>query len=95
MPNSAAIRVGDWKLIINGKITANELKKANVKNAAAENIELFHLAEDPYEKNNLAEKNPEKVRLLRVRLEPYRAAALPTKAEAEPANYKAPRVWGP
>ena len=95
MPNSAAIRMGDWKLIINGKITANELKKANVKNAAAENIELFHLAEDPYEKNNLAEKNPEKVRLLRVRLEPYRAAALPPKAEDEPANYKAPRVWGP
>ena len=95
MPNSAAIRVGDWKLIINGKITANELKKAHAKNAAAENIELFHLTEDPYEKNNLAEKNPEKVRLLRTRLEPYRAAALPPKAEDAPANYKAPRVWGP
>jgi arylsulfatase A-like enzyme len=94
MPNSAAIRMGDWKLVINGNITANELKKANAKNAAAEKIELFHLAEDPYEKNNLAEKNPEKVRQLRARLEPYRTAALPPKAEDEPANYTAPRVWG-
>jgi arylsulfatase A-like enzyme len=94
MPNSAAIRMGDWKLVINGNITANELKKANAKNAAAENTELFHLAEDPYEKNNLAKKNPEKVRQLRARLEPYRTAALPPKAEDEPANYKSPRVWG-
>jgi hypothetical protein len=86
--------MGDWKLVINGSITANELKKANAKNAAAENIELFHLAEDPYEKNNLAGKNPEKVQQLRSRLDAYRAAALPPKAEDEPANYKAPRVWG-
>ena len=30
----------------------------------------------------------------RERLEAYRAAAVPPKAEDEPANYKAPRVWG-
>ena len=40
-----AIRHGDWKLIVRGR----------------GKTELFHLAEDPYEKTNLAVKNPERV----------------------------------
>ena len=105
MPNSGAIRMGGWKLVLNGHITANDLenagapKAAPVKNQAPENaadsvVELFNLTEDPYEQNNLAAQNPEKVRQLRVRLEAYRAAAVPPKAENQPANHKAPRVWG-
>jgi arylsulfatase A-like enzyme len=94
MPNSGAIRLGSWKLVLNGHITANELKKAIEENATASNLELFNLADDPYEQNNLAEKNPEKVQQLRARLDAYRAAALPPKAEDEPANYKAPPIWG-
>ena len=53
-----------------------------------------NLTEDPYEQNNLAAQNPELVRQLRARLEAYRAAAVPPKAENQPANHKAPRVWG-
>lgn len=94
MPNSGAIRMGDWKLVLNGHITANELKKANTANATASKVELFNLTDDPYEQTNLAESNPEKVNQLRARLDAYRSAALPPKAEDEPANYQAPRVWG-
>jgi arylsulfatase A-like enzyme len=105
MPNSGAIRMGGWKLVVNGHITANDLENAGAKkaapgrnqapeNAADSVVELFNLTEDPYEQNNLAAQNPEKVRQLRARLEAYRAAAVPPKAENQPANHKAPRVWG-
>jgi arylsulfatase A-like enzyme len=99
MPNSGAIRMGGWKLVVNGHITANDLENAGVpkggaKKEADSSVELFNLTEDPYEQNNLAAQNPEKVRQLRARLEAYRAAAVPPKAENQPANHKAPRVWG-
>jgi arylsulfatase A-like enzyme len=110
MPNSGAIRVGGWKLVLNGHITANDLENAGVpkagakkaapgkkpvsENAADRVVELFNLAEDPYERHNLAAHNPEMVRQLRARLETYQAAAVPPKAENEPANHKPPRVWG-
>jgi arylsulfatase A-like enzyme len=94
MPNSGAIRMGSWKLVLNGHITANELKAATAENVKDGKVELFNLADDPYEQHDLAEKNPEKVQQLRARLDAYRTAALPPKAEDEPANYKAPRVWG-
>jgi arylsulfatase A-like enzyme len=99
MPNSGAIRMGAWKLVLNGTITANDLENATAPKAGAKKdadsvVELFNLTEDPYEQNNLAAQNPERVRQLRARLEEYRAAAVPPKAESQPANYKAPRVWG-
>lgn len=54
---SSAIRDGDWKLI------DFYWKKGT---------ELYNLAEDPGEKNNLAEKNPEKVKELKAKLEALR-----------------------
>lgn len=52
----ASLRLGDWKLIAHngGK------GKAKAKKAKA-NHELFNLAQDPYETENLAKDNPEKV----------------------------------
>jgi arylsulfatase A-like enzyme len=105
MPNSGAIRVGNWKLVLNGRIGANDLadagatkaapkKKAAPAKATEGGVELFNLAEDPYEQNNLAAQNPEVVQQLRAKIEAYQKAAVPPKAEDEPANYKAPRVWG-
>ena len=99
MPNSGAIRMGDWKLVHNGHITANDLEnaaapKADAKQSADGTVELFNLTDDPYEKTNLAAQNPEKVQQLRARLEAYRAAAVPPKAGNQPANFKPPRVWG-
>ena len=105
VPRSGAIRMGDWKLVLNGSVGANDLeeatgkaKGAKKKSAAAtsdaETVELFNLAADPGEKNNLAAANPEVVAKLRARLETYTRAAGPPKAEAQAAGFKVPRVWG-
>ena len=56
-----AIRVGDWKLLINPA----EFKR-NVK---SEPVELYNLAEDLGEKNNLAATQPERVKEMRARLD--------------------------
>ena len=110
-----AVRVGDWKLVVNGqradaedmgareagaapkdgakkKKTAN--KQADKAGAAAENIELFDLKSDPYEKTNLAQKNPDKVKQLRARLDSYAKAAVPSKLAPAAPGFKAPAVWG-
>ncbi len=52
-PYRAAIRQGDWKLMWRTILPAK--------------VELFNLATDPYEKNNLAAANPEKVAALQQR----------------------------
>jgi len=52
-PYRAALRQGDWKLIWRTILPAK--------------VELFNLAEDPYEKNNLAGAHPEKVAALQQR----------------------------
>jgi len=54
-PFRGAVREGDWKLIWRALIPTS--------------VDLYNLAEDPYEKNNLAAANPEKVAALQQRLE--------------------------
>lgn len=91
-PANGAIRCGDWKLVHNGGIGAN-----NAGEKAEQNVfELFNLAEDPYEKNDLSEKNPQKFRELKTRLEFYagRAAAPNVPPNSKPDDFKAPKVWG-
>ena len=56
-----AIRVGDWKLLVNPREF-----KTNVKSSA---LELYNLAEDIGEKKNMAAAEPERVRTLRTRLD--------------------------
>ncbi len=103
-PRGGAVRMGDWKLVRNGAIGANDLpdtpattgKKKGGKRAApeAETLELFNLAADPGERENLAARHPEIVQRLAARLEAFTREALPPKAEAAPAGFRAPRVWG-
>lgn len=50
-----AVRRGDWKLVWRSTLPSK--------------IELFNLANDPYEKSNLAEQNPEKVAELQKRID--------------------------
>lgn len=63
-PFRAAMRQGDWKLIWRPLIPSS--------------ADLFNLAEDPYEKNNLAAAHPEKVDTMKERIETLgREAAKP------------------
>ncbi len=54
-PFFAGLRQGDWKIVWRTTLPSQ--------------IELFNLADDPYEKTNLADKNPAKVTELRARIE--------------------------
>jgi arylsulfatase A-like enzyme len=62
--SNSAIRDGDWKLIAPRAPGGKKKGKAAPDGKA----ELFDLAHDPYEKNNLAAKMPEKVAELRQKL---------------------------
>src|SRR5690606_33596595 len=77
-PRAGAIIIEPWKLVINGQGEHNDgrdpesgkivgLDGAEEKESASERIELFNLAEDPYEKKNVATEFPDKVRELRTR----------------------------
>lgn len=86
-PTQGAIRVGDWKLVLNGgkgdgeggeAKPAKQGKKAGAKGGAkkVDNVELFNLATDNSETKNLAEAQPDKVKELRDRLESYQSKAV-------------------
>lgn len=86
---SGAVRMGDWKLVRNGKsgeddegegtaATTREDKQRKRREArnAPDVIELFNIVTDPSEKNNLAETQPEKVKELLQRLDKYSSEAV-------------------
>jgi arylsulfatase A-like enzyme len=89
-PVKGAIRMGDWKIVVNGAVPdpADEegepkaTKKKKKGQQAQNGVELFNLAEDPYEKNDLATKMPDKLKELRTR---YDALA---KQAVQPKNVK-------
>lgn len=91
-PANGAIRCGDWKLVYNGNIGANNAGEK----VGEENFELFNLAEDPYEKNDLCEKNAQKFREMKLRLEFYAGQAVKPNVPPNkiPADFEVPKVWG-
>jgi arylsulfatase A-like enzyme len=111
-PRNGAIRVGEWKLVVNGsrseiggpgQDTAAPAKGKKGKKGkkaktavreVADSVELFNLAEDLGEKNNLADEHPDKVRDLRARLDAYARAAAPPKQVPKAADFQVPKVWG-
>ncbi len=103
-PRSGAIRVGDWKLVINGsRGTAEEAPEAAEGEPATrgtrarnrgERIELFNIAQDPYERNDVADRLPEKVVELRTRYDALAQQAVPPKARPQPPGFQSPKVWG-
>ncbi len=94
-PNTGAIRVGDWKLVLNGKVDASENDGARGPGETGRApVELFNLAGDPYEKKNLAESNPDRVKELRARYDRLAAQAVPPKIKPKAADFKSPKVWG-
>ena len=74
-----AIRKGDWKLV---KVALLPGK-----------VELFNLAKDPAEKDNVAEQNPDIVRDLEARLLGYAKEQVPSEwIKAQPAFVGGPRA---
>ncbi len=90
-PNTGAIRVGNWKLILNGNARESDEEKSTEKTKGKKkkkemeeaNLELFDLANDPSEKKNLATERPEKAKELRARYESLARHALVPKNELE------------
>jgi len=104
-PRNGAVRMGDWKLVLNGQLPDDETaaaplavskkkaaKKANVN--PADTVELFNLADDPNETTNLAEKHSDKVSQLRSRLDEFARQAVPPKSAPKAADFQSPKVWG-
>jgi arylsulfatase A-like enzyme len=92
VPSRMAIRMGDWKLLVN----ANE---QNAEDASAEagqapgKVELYNLVEDVGESRNLAAAQPERVKVMRARLDAFLKDAVPpgqpNAAKTAPAPRKA------
>jgi len=91
-PNNGAIRAGDWKLVVNrgGKDDPDN----PVVRKGKDRVELFNLVEDPYEKANLASKQPERVKELHAKLDEYAKQSVPPKARPRPKDFVVPKVWG-
>lgn len=79
-PFGAALREGDWKLLW--------------KTTLPWRIELFNLSQDPAEKNNLAEKNPEKVAELQKRIELLSRDTVPPLIFMEALDVAKPLLFG-
>jgi arylsulfatase A-like enzyme len=86
VPRGGTIRVGDWKVVISGQNNPN--RPQGVKK------ELFNIKDDPYEQNDLAASNPEKLQELLERYEFYAKQSVPPLNKPIPADFKAPEIWG-
>ncbi|HEY0552590.1 MAG TPA: arylsulfatase, partial [Verrucomicrobiae bacterium] len=102
-PKRGAIRSGDWKLVLNGHIIETEgdddkpqpeIKGAANADSATEQLELFNLAKDPSEKENVAATNPRKVNELRARYDQLAKQQAPPQAAPKAKGFKSPAVWG-
>lgn len=98
-PNKGALRLGDWKIVINGTVAEaadgdEEGEPAAEKKPAADVVELFNLVADPAEKTNLAAGHPDKVKELRARYDAFAKQQVAPKAAPKAKNFKVPRVWG-
>jgi arylsulfatase A-like enzyme len=89
-PNHGALRMGDWKLVISGNQREADVenaaeKKAKQKKRAATggSVELFNLADDPYEKRDLSASQPAKFKELRSRFDALAGEAVTPKNRQE------------
>lgn len=92
-PNNGAIRMGNWKLVINGNRTEEGAPKGKAK-IDGESVELFDLSKDISEKTNLASQMPEKVKELRSRYDGLAKQAVKPKSAPKAKDFVTPKVWG-
>lgn len=76
-PDAGALRVGDWKIVLHRP----KKKKAKGVSSGEMKVELFNLADDPSEKKNVADENPEKLKELRARYDTLARQAVAPKNE--------------
>lgn len=90
-PFHGAIRVGDWKLIHNGHVNANVTQASD-----KQRWELFNLREDPSEKHDLIEDEPEVFQRLKKMLTSIGSEAAPPNIPPNkaPEGFQVPEVWG-
>jgi arylsulfatase A-like enzyme len=96
-PTAGAIRMGDWKLVVNGSEPIDDVETSGAprrRQRRPMGVELFNIAQDRAEKNNLAESNPDKVKELRARYDVLAAEAVPPKNEPKSKDFQVPKVWG-
>ena len=102
-PNKGALRMGDWKLVVNGDLpeaadgdgeTAPTSAKKPAATASASTVELFNLVEDPSEKTNLAAERADKVKELRARYDAFAKQQVAPKAAPKAKGFQVPKVWG-
>jgi Arylsulfatase A and related enzymes len=99
----AAVRVGPWKLVVNGQIRDGleggtetpERRELKRRAFEAPQVELFNLERDLAEQTNLAAEHPEIVARLQARVAAYEREAVPSKQAPAAADFKTPDVWGP
>ncbi len=98
-----AIRVGDWKLVVNGHVRDGleggvetpERREAKREAIASPVFELFNLKDDPSEATNLAATHPEIANELRARLDAHARAAAPSLQAPAAPGFQPPKIWGP
>jgi arylsulfatase A-like enzyme len=72
------IRMGDWKYIAGD---------AKYYRWSADEAQLYNIKEDPYEKNNLIDKYPEKVKMMKEELAYYAKQARPAEKKSKIPNF--------
>ena len=94
-PYAGALRKGDWKIVLNGSIgSGGTPKDETITKSSRPKIELFDLASDPGERNDLSTARPEKVQELLERYWFYAEQAVPPLLKPRPDDFKPPTVWG-
>ena len=93
-PSSGALRAGDWKLVVRNGTDDPDGGVVPKKKADKDGVELFNLKDDPYEKTNLADKHPDRVKELRAQLSAFAKQAVAPKAKPKPKDFVTPKVWG-
>lgn len=90
-PFHGAVRVGDWKIVHNGAVSANATEPGD-----EETWELFNLKHDPFEKNDLSSKRPKVFARLQKKLAELANQAVPPNIPPNkaPDGWTAPKIWG-
>jgi len=80
-PSRAAVRMGDWKLLVDGgadDVAPSGKKKGKKSAGKYEQVALYDLSADPSEAKNLADAQPERVKTMRARLAELLKDAVPS-----------------